>query len=66
MKGRVKIMKQHQDTNASAKAPMIESAADFPDNWEACSRPQLEWLAVNGSYAQRRTADAYLREIKPQ
>ena len=40
----------------------IESNADFPDNWEALTKEQLEWLAVYGGYMQRIIAGRYLRD----
>ena len=34
----------------------------FTANWEAASKPQLEWLAVNGGYMQKIIAGRYLRD----
>ncbi len=36
---------------------------ELPNNWEDCTKTQLEWLLEHGTYGQRMIAGRYLREI---
>lgn len=47
-------------TTNELKQQVGQTPANMPDNWEAVTRSQLEWLAEHGSYGQRLIATRYL------